>query len=204
MDISILDYGASNLKSVKKAFEYLGCSVSIITTPEEVEKAERLIFPGQGAFGPSIEHLTQKQLIDPIKHHIYKKRPFFGICLGFQLLFSSSEEAPEKEGLSIFPGHFKKFQSTTRKVPHMGWNALELQKPSQLLASIDPESYVYFVHSYYLENTTPDIISSTTQYCSPFVSSIESENVWGTQFHPEKSSSVGIQILKNFISFCNS
>jgi imidazole glycerol-phosphate synthase subunit HisH len=202
MKISLLDYGASNLKSVKKAFEHLDCTVSVITTADEVENTDILIFPGQGAFGPSIKHLNDLNLIEPLQNHIKNQKPFFGICLGFQLLFTSSDEAPGIEGLSVFPGHFEKFSSKTHKVPQIGWNTLEKSSSSLLLNNLPESSYVYFVHSYYLKETTSSLISSKTTYIEPYVSSIQTGNIWGTQFHPEKSGDVGLQILKNFISFC--
>lgn len=209
MKLSILDYGVSNLKSVKKAFEWLECDVSIISDAQSVEKSDILIFPGQGAFGQSTRHLNQLHLTEALLNHIEKQKPFFGICLGFQLLFQGSAEAPDQQGLSVFPGHLKQFKTTMvapngsrLKVPHMGWNTLDSAQPTSLLSNISDHSYVYFVHSYYLEQTTPAIVSSTTTYGLPYVSSIQADHVWGTQFHPEKSGDTGLQILKNFIAFC--
>lgn len=209
MKLSILDYGVSNLKSVKKAFEFLNCDVTIISDAQSISSSDIIIFPGQGAFGQSTRHLNDLNLTQALRTHIEKQKPFFGICLGFQLLFQGSEEASDQTGLSIFPGHFKKFktdmkasETTFLKVPQMGWNTLDASKNSQLLANLPPQPYVYFVHSYYIDQTTPSIVSSTTTYGLPYISSIQADHVWGTQFHPEKSGDTGLQILKNFISFC--
>jgi len=204
MKISILDYGVSNLKSVTKAFEHLGCSPTVIHHEKEISDANILIFPGQGAFGQSTTHLHGQHLVDPLRSHIHSGKPFFGICLGFQLLFTSSEEAPGCIGLDIYPGQLQRFQSPTLKIPQMGWNTLDVKKESPMFSKIENESYVYFVHSFYLKHTTPTIVSSTTTYTTPYVSSIQDKNVWGTQFHPEKSGDVGLQILKNFITYCKS
>tara|TARA_E500000178_G_C16889677_1_gene692968 strand:- start:264 stop:866 length:603 start_codon:yes stop_codon:yes gene_type:complete len=199
--ITILDYGEGNIRNVERAFQKLGQSVTVTNEKNKIEKATTLVVPGQGAFKQAMTQLKKLNLIDPIKNHIKEKKKFLGICLGFQILFETSEEHGTVEGLKIVPGHFKKINVPNFKVPHMGWNQIKTNQQSVMFNNIAPKSYVYFVHSYYVEQTKTEIISSTTHYGNEFVSAIEDSHLWATQFHPEKSGDIGLEILKNFITF---
>tara|TARA_B100000029_G_scaffold191601_2_gene189510 strand:+ start:37915 stop:38523 length:609 start_codon:yes stop_codon:yes gene_type:complete len=199
--IAIIDYGFGNLQSVKKALSLLNYESVITSSPEVINSANSIIFPGVGAFGDCIANLHEKNLFETLKNCIKGGKPFLGICLGLQILFEGSDETPEVEGLSIFTGNIDKidFNKHKLKVPHMGWNQIEIKKKSKLLEDIENLSWMYFVHSYKL-NTGSDITDTVSVYGDEFVSSISWENVYATQFHPEKSSRQGLQILKNFAS----
>ena len=199
--IAIVDYGFGNLQSVKKALSLLNCESTITTSIKKINSAHSIIFPGVGAFGDCINNLHEKDLFETLKNSIKHGKPFLGICLGLQILFEGSDETPEVEGLSIFTGNIDKidFNKHKLKVPHMGWNQIEIKKKSKLLEDIENLSWMYFVHSYKL-NTGSDITDTVSVYGDEFVSSISWENVYATQFHPEKSSRQGLQILKNFAS----
>jgi glutamine amidotransferase len=194
--ITIIDCGISNLRSVQKAFEKVGVSAEICRDPNVIEAAEKLVLPGVGAFGQGMQNLKENQLVEPILHHVKNGKPILGICLGMQLLFSESEELGHHRGLNLLKGRLKRFPSTL-KVPHVGWNQAQPRKLSQLLRGIDSGSYFYFVHSYYLE-PDEDVTLTTTEYGIEFPSSIEKDNIFGIQFHPEKSQENGLTILKNF------
>ena len=201
MSIAILDYGMANLRSVQKAFEQVGFYADIISQPDEVAKADKLVLPGVGAFQDAVATLRDKALDDPILTHIKKGKPFLGICLGFQMLFDVGYEDGVHKGLGLFPGKCIRFDVDEKlglKVPHMGWNQLDFQKPSPLLRDLKPQSCVYFVHGYHVVPDDPSLIATTTDYGGPFVSSIWRDNVMATQFHPEKSQKVGLQMLANF------
>lgn len=198
--IAIIDYGASNIHSITHSLTHVNAEFVVTNDIDTIQLASKVIVPGQGAFLHAMTSLTNLNLIDTITDTINSGKPFLGICLGFQVLFESSDEHDFTKGLGIFPGHFTKFSSKQLKVPHMGWNSCELSSNCTMFNSITPNSHFYFVHSYYLESTTPSIISATTQYGSSFVSAIQHNNVWGTQFHPEKSSSIGLKLLENFCS----
>ena len=199
--IAIVDYGFGNLQSVKKALSLLNCESTITTSIKKINSAHSIIFPGVGAFGDCINNLHEKDLFETLKNSIKQGKPFLGICLGLQILFEGSDETPEVEGLSIFTGNIDKidFNKHKLKVTHMGWNQIEIKKKSKLLEDIENLSWMYFVHSYKL-NTGSDITDTVSVYGDEFVSSISWENVYATQFHPEKSSRQGLQILKNFVS----
>ena len=199
--IAIVDYGFGNLQSVKKALSLLNWESTITTSIKKINSAHSIIFPGVGAFGDCINNLHEKDLFETLKNSIKQGKPFLGICLGLQILFEGSDETPEVEGLSIFTGNIDKidFNKHKLKVPHMGWNQIEIKKKSKLLEDIENLSWMYFVHSYKL-NTGSDITDTVSVYGDEFVSSISWENVYATQFHPEKSSRQGLQILKNFAS----
>tara|TARA_Y100001960_G_scaffold106117_1_gene114084 strand:+ start:2525 stop:3133 length:609 start_codon:yes stop_codon:yes gene_type:complete len=199
--IAIVDYGFGNLQSVKKALSLLNCESTITTSIKKINSAHSIIFPGVGAFGDCINNLHEKDLFETLKNSIKQGKPFLGICLGLQILFEGSDETPEVEGLSIFTGNIDKidFNKHKLKVPHMGWNQIEIKKKSKLLEDIENLSWMYFVHSYKL-NTGSGITDTVSVYGDEFVSSISWENVYATQFHPEKSSRQGLQILKNFAS----
>ena len=197
--IAIIDHGYGNLKSVKKALSLLGFESRITDSIKDIDNASSLIFPGVGAFGDCVQNLHDKGLAEAIKKSIKNGKPFLGICLGLQILFESSEESPGVEGLSIFQGHISRmnFSKNKLKVPHMGWNQIKIRRKSKLFKDIEDGSWVYFVHSYKL-NLDLDIIDTTSSYGDEFGSSISFENVYATQFHPEKSSDLGLNILKNF------
>lgn len=205
MSITIIDYGMGNLKSVQKAFVALGYEAEITQDPEKILKAEKVVLPGVGAFRDAIAMLNQTGLGEATKEVAKKGTPLLGICLGMQLLFDKSYEYGEYEGLHLLPGEIVRFKEDNikqangecLKVPHMGWNTLEIVKEAPLFAGIKQNSFVYFVHSYYLE-TTKDVVSSYTHYGSRIAVSAQKDNVYAMQFHPEKSGQVGLQLLKNF------
>lgn len=195
--IAIIDYGMGNLRSVQKGFEKVGFDAQITSDPEAVRKAEKVVLPGVGAFGDAMENLRNAGMIDVIKDTVKAGKPFLGICLGLHLLFDSSTEFGFHEGLGIIPGQVKLLPPGL-KVPHMGWNQIELQKSDPLLKDIPDDSAFYFVHSYYVEPDDPADITTLTDYGMKFTSIASRDNIFGIQFHPEKSSSLGLRILKNF------
>ena len=199
--IAIIDYGMANLRSVQKALETVGAPAQIISTPHEIERADRIVLPGVGAFADAVRTLRDKQLAAPILRHIETGKPFLGICLGLQMLFDVGYEDGEHEGLHVIPGKCVRFdvdETLGLKVPHMGWNQLTHARPSPLFKELPAEAGVYFVHSYHVVPDDPSVIATTTDYGTPFVSSIWRDNIVATQFHPEKSQKTGLQILKNF------
>jgi imidazole glycerol phosphate synthase glutamine amidotransferase subunit len=200
--ITVIDYGMGNLRSVSKALESLGAEVKVSSLPADVIKADKLIFPGVGAFSDCMDEINKRNLVDPIKQYIESRRPFLGICMGLQLLFESSQEAPGIKGLNVLKGRVKKFDIPGLKVPHIGWNQVELTekgKASALFAGIEDKEFFYFVHSYYAQAEDESLILSKTQYGLNFCSSINKENIFATQFHPEKSQKIGLQLLDNFL-----
>ncbi len=197
--IAILDYDAGNLKSVEKAFLKLGQDVVVTRDYHEIQKAARVVLPGVGSFGNAMRHLKKYELDKVIYELVDKQVPFLGICLGLQLLFESSEETPGVDGLGILKGEVLKIpEKEGLKIPHIGWNDLSYPNKGRLFAGIEENSYVYFVHSYYLKAKDPSIVTATCEYGVNVHASVEKDNVFACQFHPEKSSSVGLQILKNF------
>lgn len=199
--IAMIDYDAGNIKSVEKALTALGETVVITRDKDTLLHADKVILPGVGAFGDAMAKLREYEL-EPVIHEIVEQQtPFMGICLGLQLLFESSEEAPEVAGLGILKGHIIKIpENTALKVPQIGWNSLKFPNRGKLFQGIAEDSYVYFVHSYYLRADEPEIVTATTEYVTQIHASVEKGNVYACQFHPEKSSDVGLQILKNFVS----
>lgn len=199
--ITIVDYGMGNLRSVQKACEKLGATAHIATDAGAIRAASKLILPGVGAFRDAIHELQRLDLVEPIRQHILADKPFLGICLGLQMLFDVSYEDGEWPGLGVFAGDVVRFPSDLGlKVPHMGWNTLDYVQPDiPLFASIPPQSSVYFVHSYFVRPKDTSLIASKTTYGVDFVSAIARGNVYATQFHPEKSQKVGLQLLTNFI-----
>ena len=195
--IAIVDYDMGNLRSVQKGFEKVGASAAITRDPEVIASSPALVLPGVGAFGVCMEKLEGYGLIGPIKEFIASGKPFLGICLGLQLLFEESEEFGSKKGLGILKGKVLRFPATGLKVPHMGWNSVEYEKESRLMEGIDNGSYFYFVHSYYVEPVN-SVTLGTTGYGLTFSSAVEMDNVFATQFHPEKSQKAGLKILENF------
>ena len=199
--IAIIDYDAGNLKSVEKALDYLGETPVITRDPDRILSADKVILPGVGAFGDAMGKLHQYQLVDVIKKVADQGTPFLGICLGLQLLFESSEESPGVDGLGICKGKIVRIPPKDGlKIPHMGWNSLKYDHQGRLFKGIPEGSYVYFVHSYYLQADEPEIVKASTEYGVPIHASVEQGNVFACQFHPEKSSEVGLGILKNFCS----
>ena len=199
--IAIIDYDAGNIKSVEKALKTLGQDVVITRDTDVILSADKVILPGVGAFGDAMGKLHDYGLVEVIHKVVEKKTPFLGICLGLQLMFESSEETPGVEGLSILKGKIVKIpENGELKIPHMGWNSLHFQNGGRLFANLPQDSYVYFVHSYYLQAEEESIVKATTDYSTCIHASVEKDNVFACQFHPEKSSDVGLTILKNFCS----
>jgi len=195
--IAIIDYGMGNLRSVQKALEKVGATAQITHDPNEIEKAEKVVLPGVGAIQPAMERLTSLDLIPAIKTSIAKKKPFLGICLGFQLLFEQSSEGGETSGLGILGGTVERFSSL--KIPQIGWNQLHIKNAeAPILKGIEESANVYFCHSYFVKPSDETIVATTTNYAVDFTSSVSRDNIFGVQFHPEKSQTVGLQILKNF------
>ncbi len=199
--VLILDYGMSNLRSVSKALEKLGGRVKISSDPQELQRADKVILPGVGAFGDAMIELTKRSLVTPIRNFIESGKPFFGICLGLQLLFDFSEENPGVQGMGILPGKVVRFSNAPRlKIPHMGWNQIHIKKRScPLLSGIEDQSFVYFVHSYYVKPERSDIVLAESDYGDAFTAMVWKGNLYGSQFHPEKSQDTGLKILENFL-----
>ena len=197
--IAIIDYDAGNLKSVEKALIHLGYECIITRDAKEILEADRVILPGVGAFGDAMAKLRKYGLVDIIKQVVEKNTPFMGICLGLQLMFEKSDEAPGVEGLGFLPGKIVAIPPKEGyKIPHMGWNSISINKKSRLFKDIPEQSYVYFVHSYYLEAENEEDVAATTDYVANIHASVERGNIFACQFHPEKSGDVGLKILKNF------
>ena len=199
--IAIIDYDAGNIKSVQKAINLLGEETVLTREREDILAADKVILPGVGAFGDAMEKLERFGLVQVIKEVVEKGTPFLGICLGLQLLFEESEESPGVKGLGILKGKIVKIpEETGLKIPHIGWNSLDFRSEGTLFKGIQPNSYVYFVHSFYLQAEEKEIVKATTKYGVTIEASVEKGNVYACQFHPEKSSDVGLQILKNFLA----
>lgn len=197
--IAVIDYGRGNIRSVTKAFEKIGYPVFVTQESKELERAEGLVLPGVGAFSDCMENLKRLNLSESIQEQVNKGKPFLGICLGLQILFSESEEFGEHKGLDLVKGRVVKFSADKkRKIPHMGWNCVQIKKESPLSGGISSGEYFYFVHSYYVLPEDRDLIVLTTEYGNEFVSGIVRDNLWGVQFHPEKSQKAGLRILRNF------
>ena len=200
--IAIIDYGAGNLRSVVNAVRFIGCDAKIIQTPEELSEADGVILPGVGAFGDAMRCLRESRLAEAIPGYIRRGKPFLGICIGLQMLFEESEENPGVPGLGVYKGKIARIPAGEGiKIPHMGWNSIAIQKESPLFQGIKEESYVYFVHSYYLRSEDRSIVTARTRYGAEIDAAIGVGNVFATQFHPEKSGEVGIRMLRNYINF---
>ena len=198
--IAIIDYDAGNIKSVEKALNLLGQQVVVTRDKDIILSADKVILPGVGAFGDAMEKIRQYGLEEVIHQIVERKTPFLGICLGLQLMFERSDETPGVEGLGILKGEILRIpEKEGLKIPHMGWNSLAFPREGRLFKNLPEESYVYFVHSYYLKAEEEGIVTATTDYSVEIHASVEKDNIFACQFHPEKSSDVGLQILKNFV-----
>ena len=202
--IAIIDYGMGNLRSVQKGLERVGSDTVVTREVSQIRSARGVVLPGVGAFSACMENLGKFGLVEPIREIVREHKPFLGICLGFQLLFSESEEFGKQKGLELFSGKVVGFHpSEELKVPHMGWNRIEKKRDSPFLEGVSTGDYLYFVHSFYVVPRDPSIIATTTDYGKPFVSSIATDRMFACQFHPEKSQELGLRILANFGRFAN-
>lgn len=201
--IAIIDYGMGNLRSVEKGFFKLGVDAKVTNRPEVIEKADGVVLPGVGAFRECMRELTNLKLIDAIVNSIKKNKPYLGICLGLQVLFSEAEEFGRCRGLDIFKGTVLKFPESELKVPHMGWNEIKKQKANPLLEGIEDKAYFYFVHSFYAVPEDDTIVLATTDYGIEFTSMVWKDNIFAVQFHPEKSQTTGLRLLENFGKIVN-
>lgn len=197
--VFIADYGAGNLRSVQKAFDYLGVKAVVSSDPGKLAGCKKVILPGVGAFGQAIESLNQSGFTEAIAEHVDKGGQLLGICLGMQLLLTESEEMGSYKGINLIPGSVLHFKSTTDKIPQIGWNSVDQQKESVLFKGIPDHTFFYFVHSYYCKPESLDAVAATTWFAGKnFCSAIEKNGIFAVQFHPEKSSDAGLQVLKNF------
>jgi glutamine amidotransferase len=197
--IVIVDYGMANLRSVQKAFEKVGHPAEISGDPNRVAEADKVVLPGVGAFRDAIARLREAGLAEPLTEHVRAGKPFLGVCLGLQLLFTTSYEDGVYPGLDLFPGDVVRFADVPGlKVPHMGWNQLHVRRRGPVLQDVPDEAAVYFVHSYQVVPRDPALVATETDYPIPFASAVWADNVFATQFHPEKSQRVGLQMLRNF------
>lgn len=202
--IAIIDYGMGNLRSVQKGLERVGFDALVTRDVGQIQSARGVVLPGVGAFSACMENLGKFGLIETIREIVHQQKPFLGICLGFQLLFSESEEFGKQQGLDLFPGKVVGFHANGElKVPHMGWNRIVKAQDSPFLEGLSTGDYVYFVHSFYVAPQDPTIVATTTDYGQSFVSSIATERLFACQFHPEKSQELGLRILANFGRFVN-
>lgn len=199
--VAIIDYGAGNLQSVKKALDFIGAESKITDNKDEINAASHIILPGVGSFADAMSCIRERGLEETIKKSADGSKHFLGICLGLQLLFESSEESPGVKGLGVFKGDIVTIpKDNGLKVPHIGWNSVKLNQTNGIFEGIKDESYFYFVHSYYLKNADEDIVAGTTEYGVPIQCTVQNGRVCATQFHPEKSSEVGLALLKNFVN----
>jgi glutamine amidotransferase len=197
--IAIIDYQMGNLRSVQKGFEKIGQEAQIVSDPQQLKAATKVVLPGVGAFGDAMQELTQRGFVDPLREWLEQDRPFLGICLGLQLLFDRSFEGGEHRGLGVLAGEVLRFDvPAPLKVPHMGWNELQLRKPAPILDGINSGDHLYFVHSYYVAPEDREVVAVEADYGGPFCAMVWRGQLFATQFHPEKSQQVGLQILENF------
>lgn len=201
--VAIVDYGMGNLGSVVKACEHLGVKAKIAVYPEDIIEAKKIVFPGVGNFSAAMKELKKRALIEPLKDAIDRNIPFLGICLGMQLLLEYSEEAPGVKGLGVVKGKVIRFKTNKLIVPHMGWNSAYIMHKDPLYKGIKQGSYFYFANSYYCCPKEKRVALTTTDYGVDFVSSLRQDNVWGVQFHPEKSQNIGMKVFENFLKLCN-
>lgn len=199
--IAIVDYGMGNLRSVMNAFAKVGADVKVTRDLKTIRDARAVVLPGVGAFGRCVENLKRFDLFDFLKEEISQGKPYLGICLGMQILLESSEEAPGVPGMGVIKGSVVRFRGAM-KVPHMGWNRADIVKPGPIFDTIPNGSYFYFVHSFYPDPKEEDVSATLTEYGVRFTSSIQKDNVFASQFHPEKSQGIGLRILRNFVTLC--
>lgn len=205
--IALIDYGVGNLYSVEKALSFVGGEVVVTSDAADLKRADKLVLPGVGAFGDCMRNLEATGLIPTIIEQILAHKPLLGICVGLQILFESSEESPEVRGLGVFKGEVKKIRAGGLKIPHMGWNSIKIGRKdilvkfgaSKLMAGLSNGNYFYFVHSYHAVPSNEDLVTATTDYGESVTAAVELGNIFATQFHPEKSGDVGLQVLKNFV-----
>jgi glutamine amidotransferase len=203
--IAIIDYDIGNLRSVQKALQRVGGDARLVRTPAELARAEKVVLPGVAAFGDAIAELRSMGLVEPLRQAVADGMPYLGFCLGLQLLFERSYENGEHTGLGLLAGEVVRFDVAAAptgprlRVPHMGWNQIHWDRPCGMLDGIEPGAYVYFAHSYHVVPVDKQVIATTTDYGGPFVSAVWQENVFATQFHPEKSQAVGLRLLENFV-----
>jgi len=198
--IAIIDYGMGNIRSVSKAFETAGAEISVTQNPEEIIKARAIVLPGVGAFKDCMENLSELGLLQVIKEEILSGKPYFGICLGLQILFTESEEFGLCKGLDILKGRVVRFNLPQNyKIPHMGWNSVKFKKKNKIFEEIPDNSYFYFVHSYYVIPEDSKGVAGVTDYGVEFTSMMIQENIFATQFHPEKSQKIGLKLIRNFV-----
>ncbi len=198
--VAIIDYGAGNLSSVKKALDYLGAESEITQDRDKILSASHVILPGVGSFGDAMNSMQERGLVETVKEAALSGKPFLGICLGLQLLFEESDESPDVKGLGLLKGRIVTIpKDNGLKVPHMGWNSVELKQRNGIFDGIDDESYFYFVHSYYLKDADVDVVAGVTHYGVEIQCAVQKGNLSATQFHPEKSSKAGLKLLENFL-----
>jgi len=195
--ITLIDYGAGNVGSVLKAVQYLGYPAHTVDRAELLPRATKIILPGQGHFGAMMRALEERRMLDPLRKMLAAGKPFLGICLGLQVLYESSEEAPDVPGLGILPGRVKRFEGIF-KVPHVGWSQLEIRRKAALLRDVPEDGYVYYCHSYYGPVTGESL--AVTHYGPTFAAAVGLDQIWAVQFHPEKSGDIGLKVLKNFLN----
>lgn len=200
--LAIVDYGGSNLRSVQKAFEHETDDVVVTGDPRLIAQAEAIVFPGQGAFGDAMRHLREHGLVEPLRDAVNSGKPFFGICLGLQMLFEESDEMGRHQGLGVLPGRVERLR-TSAKIPHIGWNQIHPVREHPLLAGIAPGAYAYFDHSYAVRPADASLTLATTDYGSDIVCAVARDNIMAVQFHPEKSQVVGLRIVRNFVALVN-
>ncbi len=200
--LGLIDYGSGNLRSVGKALAKIGARVELLASPERLDAVDAVVLPGVGAFGDCANQLHTRGLWEPLAGWLKAERPFLGICLGYQLLFESSEETPGVAGFGRFKGAVQRFRSPGLKVPQIGWNSLDFRQPgARLWRGLDDGAHVYFVHSYHPTPTDPNVVAATTDYGGPFAAAVEQGSTMGVQFHPEKSQAAGLTMLGNFVDF---
>lgn len=200
--IAIIDYGMGNLRSVQKAFEKVGFEAVVTGDAQTILAADGVVLPGVAAFGDTMYNIKQAGMIEVIKQVVKQGTPFLGVCVGMQCLFSTSEEKGMHLGLGLIPGHVKKFRSDDLKIPQIGWNDVIVEQQDSLLSGVQHGDYVYFVHSYYCEPMDSSVVLASADYGGPYAAMVRSGNVWGMQFHPEKSSDTGLRMLQNFAKVC--
>ena len=200
--LGLIDYGSGNLRSVGNALAKIGARVELLASPERLAAVDAVVLPGVGAFGDCADQLRARGLWEPLADWLRAERPFLGICLGYQLLFESSEETPGVAGFGRFAGPVQRFRAPELKIPQIGWNSLDFRQPgARLWRGLESGSHVYFVHSYHPAPTDPGVVAATADYGGPFAAAVEQGSTMGVQFHPEKSQSAGLKMLRNFLDF---